>query len=138
MKLTLFLLFCTAPFVVISAQDSTKAKTPTIITKLAIGDTIAFNSESIKFMRIKDDSRCPMGVSCMWEGEAIAVLGFYENGNLKEEKEFVFGTNAIHPDNTKVIVTHKKKTIHGYNISPYPTSQQPIPQEEYCLELLIH
>ncbi len=138
MKLTLALFFYLVSFAIGTAQESKKFNTPKTITKLAIGDTIVFNSGSIKFLRIKDDSRCPTGVSCMWEGEVIAVLGFYENGNLKEEKEFVFGTKGIHPENTGVIATHEEKTIHGYNITPYPVSQQPIRPEEYCLEILMN
>ncbi|GAA4276588.1 hypothetical protein [Aquimarina mytili] len=136
MKATLFLLVFIAPLVLINAQDTLKADTPKV-TKLSIGNTIELNSNHIKFIKIKEDSRCPSDVTCMWAGQVTAIIGFYEKGVLKEEKEFIFGAQAINPDAIEEIAKTKEKTIYGYNVSPYPSSKKAIPTEEYCLELLI-
>ncbi len=137
MKYTLLLLLLIAPFVWVNAQDSIKVDSSKTITKLKVGDSVDLNSKHIKFIKVTEDSRCPSDVTCIWVGQATAIIGFYEDGVLIEEKEFIFGAKAINPNNTKEVLATKEKTIYGYTISPYPSTAKPIAPEEYCLELLI-
>jgi hypothetical protein len=34
--------------------------------------TVAGKEMSIRFVRVIEDSRCPIGVNCVWEGDAVA------------------------------------------------------------------
>ncbi|MEW7289265.1 hypothetical protein [Aquimarina sp. 2304DJ70-9] len=137
MKHALLLLLLIAPFIELTAQESIKVDSQKTIVKLNVGDSADFNSKRIKFIKVIEDSRCPSDVTCIWAGQATASIELYEDGILKEEKELVFGAKAINPNNTKEVLVTKEKTIYAYTISPYPLSEKPIIQEEYCLELLI-
>ncbi len=130
------LLFIT-PFVFINAQDTTKVDAPKIICKLKAGNTIEFDSKSLKFVKVIEDSRCPSGVDCMWAGEVKILIGFYENNSLIEEKEFVFSGKAGTPNDLKEIMLLDKKTVYGYSISPYPSSENTIDPSAYSLELIV-
>lgn len=132
----IILIFLTIPFTGYM-QDSTKIDSLKKVARLNIGNTKNFDSKGIKFIRVTEDSRCPKGVECIWPGEVKAIIGFYENDNLVEEKEFVFGVKAINPDQIKKIITIQDKEVYVYNISPYPTSEKPIDPATYYLELLI-
>ncbi len=133
--LVLFLIFGCIHCV--SAQDSMQVETPKIISKLKVGNTVKFNSKSIKFIKVLEDSRCPSDVDCMWAGEIKISLGIYDKNILIEEKEFVFGAQAINPENTTVLLKTDKKTILGYTVSPYPSSDKPINPTAYYLEFLM-
>jgi len=50
----------------------------------------------IEFIEITEDSRCPIGVICAWEGQAIAFLGFYKGEN--SHAEYSVTSRAGHPD----------------------------------------
>ena len=121
----------------LSAQDSTNTESPKIISKLKLGSVIEFDSKSIKFVKVMEDSRCPTGVSCMWEGQAKVQIELYENGKLLETKELIFGKTNINPKKQELVMTKGDKTVYAYTISPYPVNQQPIPEENYYLELII-
>ncbi len=121
----------------LSAQDSINTESPKIISKLKLGSLIEFDSKSIKFVEVMEYSRCPTGVSCMWEGQAKVQIEIYENGKLLETKELIFGKTNINPKKQEVVMTHEDKTVYAYTINPYPANQQPIPKENYYLELII-
>ncbi len=137
MKQILILLLFFTPFVLITAQDSTHVDPPKIVSRLKVGKMKDFNSKGIKFVSVIDDSRCPKGVTCIWEGEVKIIVGFYQDGKVTEEKELVFSSKTINPDNMKELLVTDKKTIYAYTVSPYPSSEKPIHPSEYYLELLI-
>jgi len=136
MKKLLVFLFLLFPFIGFM-QDSTEVDTPKIVTRVKVGKDLNFGTKSLKFIKIIEDSRCPKGTDCMWAGEAKALIGFYENKTLIEEKVFVFGTQGINKNKTKEIFAAGKKTIYGYAISPYPLADQLIDPKNYYLELFI-
>ncbi|MBQ4819015.1 hypothetical protein [Aquimarina sp. MMG016] len=137
MKHIICIIFCILSLNTINAQDSTKVEAPKIITKLKLGQTLDFNSTSIKFLRVTEDSRCPSGVNCIWAGQAKLIIGIYENDTLKEEKELVFGVKGINPKRMEEVFTIDKKTIYGYTVSPYPKDKEKIAPENYYLELVV-
>ncbi len=137
MKLTLLLFLFVMPCTLLHAQDSIQVATPKIITELSIGKSTDFDAKNIKFIAIKEDSRCPSDVTCMWAGQVTALLEIYSKGTLIEKKEFIFGSDAINPDHMKEILVVDQKTVYAYTIRPHPTSKQQIQPSEYYLELLI-
>ncbi len=137
MKKTIFLILFVIPFVSLLAQDSTKVDPPKIITKLKVGNTVDFNTKSIKFLKIVEDSRCPSDVTCIWAGQVKIVIGIYNGEILIEEKELIFGADGISPNHIKEVFKIDQKTVYSYNISPYPSAKTPIIPSEYYLELLV-
>ncbi len=136
MNKAILLILLTIPFFGYM-QDSTQVESPKIVARLKIGSTIDFEDKQIKFVRVIEDSRCPKGVDCMWPGEIKISIGVYENGALTQEKELIFGAQAVHSDQMQNIIKTNKKAIYGYNVSPYPSSEKPIDPKTYFLELLI-
>jgi len=118
-------------------QDTMEVEPPKNVTRLKVGKDIRFGDMCIKFIRVTEDSRCPQGVDCMWAGEVKALIGFYENGTLLEEKEFVFGAQAINKTQTKEIFVSPKKTMFAYHMSPEPSAEQRIDPKAYYLEFFI-
>lgn len=119
------------------AQDTTKIEIPKIISKLKIEHSLDFDSKSIKFVRVLEDSRCPTGVSCMWQGEVKILIEISENKKVIEEKELVFDSKSPSPDKAIQLLVTDEKTIYAFNVSPYPTSEGPIMKTAYFLELIV-
>lgn len=70
------------------------------------------------------DSRCPLGVECVWSGTAIIQATFHESGNSYTFKMSLQGFPTLgHTNDT---------TINGYKIGfiklePYPDANKPTP-----------
>lgn len=41
---------------------------------IALGETVQHNGHSIRFVSVVEDSRCPVDVTCVWEGRAKVAL----------------------------------------------------------------
>jgi len=100
---------------------------------LHIGQSANLKGEElqIKFLDVVEDSRCPRGVTCIWEGrisclveityrESIHNVVLTEPGltNFPSEKPF-------------------QQYTFTYHIEPYPEAGTDIAKEEYQLELKI-
>ena len=85
----------------------------------------------VQFTQIKEDSRCPKGVNCVWEGEAVAELVIGKTGS---------DTLALtyRPGREKAAVGRAS----GYNfklleVDPYPEKGTAIAKEDYRIMLEI-
>jgi hypothetical protein len=100
---------------------------------LRIGESAGINGEAlrIKFVEVTEDSRCPTGVVCVWEGRVschieIEYRGSFnrlvlsEPGSTGWPHEYVFEEYKI-----------------AYHVEPYPQAGSEIEQEEYRLELTV-
>jgi len=102
--------------------------------KLAINKS-AINNENqltIRIDSVLNDSRCPMDVECIWEGNAAVRFLFI---NDKEKTKFILNTYGGSNFRSDTI-------IDGYSIQlvklqPYPVSTKVISNDEYVAELLI-
>lgn len=137
MKRILFFIIFITPLYFLHAQDSIKVETPKIITKLKVDNRIDFDKKSIHFIKVINESRCPTGAQCIWAGQAIILIGIYENNILIEEKEITFGADGITPDSPKEILITDKKTVYGYQLKPHPSATAKTDFSNYYLELLI-
>ncbi|NBC84384.1 MAG: hypothetical protein GVY19_13535 [Bacteroidetes bacterium] len=108
--------------------------------KLVLNDTIELKKSVIYehddinlqlvFDGIKEDSRCPTGVNCIWPGNAKAALSIKVNN---EASDIELNT---HPDFQQTV------RISGYDvslvdISPYPKSDTIIDPGEYTIEIFM-
>lgn len=89
------------------------------------------NKFTILFTKVENDSRCPIGAACIWQGVATIKLTL-----KKENTEYLFTlhTQSLPQYNTDT-------TVGGYKIKliqldPYPVAQQPT-TNEYKAKLII-
>lgn len=69
----------------------------------------------ICFVRVTEDSRCPEGVVCIWQGNARAEFRYSGSGN----EPVVFGLNTYAGFTTDTIIGDYKFTLK--NVTPYPS-----------------
>ncbi|MFV0589816.1 MAG: hypothetical protein ACK5M7_00390 [Draconibacterium sp.] len=96
--------------------------------KLRLQEVYALPDQSlqIQIQRV-EDSRCPAGVVCVWEGEASVFL----NVGMQEIHELVLSTARI-----------PKDTVQNYefelaDVSPFPDISREISQEDYRVTLMV-
>jgi len=86
---------------------------------LALDETATFEEGgfNINFSEVLEDSRCPLGVDCVWEGRALVNLAVF---NATDTTNLVFATeNSINLDS---LIAHE---YGGYlleliAVNPYP------------------
>lgn len=100
---------------------------------LRVGQTAVIAGEqlSVTFASVTEDSRCPTGVMCFWEGNAqIAVV---VSKPRDEPETLLLNTNSSFPTSG---------TYFGYSVTlvhldPYPSANRPIPQRRYRATLVV-
>ncbi|MBK8943960.1 MAG: hypothetical protein IPM32_01695 [Ignavibacteriae bacterium] len=86
---------------------------------------------SIQFAELVGDSRCPLDVMCVWEGDAEVKLVFSKNNN---SEEFTLHT-AINYYNVDTLLFGYK--IQLLEVNPYPKLNVEIPPKDYKLKIKI-
>ena len=81
----------------------------------------------ICFDSLINDSRCPVGAECIWQGTAIIQASFHENGNSHTFKISLQGYPTLGNTNDT--------TINGYRIiftdlEPHPEVNKPVPRPQ--------
>lgn len=77
---------------------------------------------------IFNDSRCPTGIVCVWEGDAVAAFTLTKNNTVKS---FNLHTNSKFQNDTII----EGITIKLLKIAPYPNADQPINPTDYSVEI---
>ncbi len=103
------------------------------IIPLKIGEAVEINGESltIDFDKIIDDSRCPTGAECFWEGQAEVNLLW------NKTKELVVIMRAGQEDLAKDTIDNIVLTL--LDVRPYPDvkDELPIPAEAYVIDIQV-
>jgi hypothetical protein len=83
----------------------------------------------IKFLEVINDSRCPTGVSCPWEGEVDCMVRvtFQNNSN-----DLVLTRRGSQAGST-YFIDYKI----DFNVSPYPQANKTIDKSDYRLQLTV-
>lgn len=88
-----------------------------------------FNNETVKicYDKLLEDSRCPVGSQCFWQGQAIGEFSFHVNGN----KHTLRLSTLYSAKRTPLLRYSKDTTIGNYkiellDIDPYP-GEDPAP-----------
>jgi hypothetical protein len=100
---------------------------------LRLGETALITEAglSVTPQQIGEDSRCPVDAYCIWQGRVI-VVGVLSLGG--QAQPFTLGTLGGFAD-APAQVAAGAFTLSLVDVEPYPTSQAPIPQEDYLLTL---
>lgn len=92
---------------------------------------------SLVFKEVLSDSRCPVGVSCIWAGEIKVMVAVYQDKKiLKEETVTISGTNSR--ENIAWFSPYlpaDKRNIESINILPYPKEGVKIKSKEYYIQI---
>jgi hypothetical protein len=79
---------------------------------------------------VKNDSRCPIGVNCVWEGNAEIYLDLIMEGNYR----YVIILNTNNSFQTNTLVRNINFEIAG--LIPYPEINKPIDKKDYKVKIL--
>ncbi|WP_163516183.1 hypothetical protein [Gelidibacter japonicus] len=79
---------------------------------------------------IFNDSRCPTGFVCVWEGDAVAAFTLTKNNVVKS---FNLHVNKKFQNDTII----EGIAIKLLQITPYPVAHQPIDPDDYRAEISV-
>ena len=85
----------------------------------------------IKFLSVVADSRCPRGVTCIWEGEVSCMVAIKYRGSLRQMIITEPGSTSWPPE-----ISFEEYQIF-YHVEPYPEAGVNIPVAEYQLLLRV-
>ena len=91
----------------------------------------------IVFNELVSDSRCPEGVTCIWQGEASAVVSVYKNSKLIEDKTMVFSMKNME-ENKKWFskyLPEKQRKIKTIGVFPNPKQGVVVNKKDYYLKI---
>jgi len=101
--------------------------------ELRIGATASVpgTTSSVTFVRVSNDSRCPKGVTCVWEGDAVVELRVQSPGG--EPRVITLHVNPRF---------EQRATIDGVvvaldRLDPYPEADRPIAADGYVATLRV-
>lgn len=94
--------------------------------ELMTGKQYKYNGHVVEIKDIKD-SRCPLGVNCIWAGEA--VVKFDCKYDDEDKFSFLMDTN----DDTVFVVSNFRLKL--LQVSPLPDNDQNIRQEDYRVRI---
>lgn len=102
--------------------------------KLGVGDSATIEEVMFGFDEITEDSRCPTGTVCIWEGQATAALWVHRAlGHATEAERFSLTLRAGHPDLATRTVLSKRFTLLA--VEPYPAAGVRIDPKQYVIRL---
>lgn len=111
-------------------KNSVPSKNPPVTSTLPygkvtlrVGERAVFAQSSLTLLKVKDDSRCATGVTCIWAGtvkaEVMSVSGM--------------GTSTDTIELGKTLTT-EAESISLLSVAPYPTQGVAIGQADYRVE----
>lgn len=105
---------------------------PDVAFSLPLGKTagVSGSSTRITFRQVREDSRCPKSVVCVWEGDARIELTVSREGS-PGETTFL---NLRSPDKEAQV---GGLLIRFVSLAPYPATPEPSAPRQYVAELVI-
>lgn len=103
------------------AQNETNSSDGTVTIGLNKKMTIPGSKIALEFNQVSEDSRCPVDVTCVWEGIAVVDL---KATNGIETKNFQLATKDFEPKNNKKSINYAGYKISLQDVRPYPGGKQ--------------
>ena len=98
---------------------------------LAPGESFFLQDLAVKFDGVSADSRCPLGVTCIWEGDAVVELVATDPPSPGQALEL--HTAGQFPREA----THGRYLIRLVALSPQPREGQPVAAQDYRATLRV-
>jgi hypothetical protein len=93
---------------------------------LAIGESIALpDALTLTFEAVVEDSRCPTGTDCVWEGDAAVRVRLDERG--KAPATYVLHTSG----RFQQAFEHAGVQVRLVKVAPHPAANAPIRPQDY-------
>jgi hypothetical protein len=110
--------------------------TATVLTAsltLAVGQTLTVEGHPVRvtFVEVASDSRCPTGVTCIWEGEAIVNLRVEREGGEPADLQLHAGGR----EPREAAIAGLRITLD--RLEPHPHADRPIAPGDYRVFLSI-
>lgn len=91
---------------------------------LAVGEMVTVDALDVTFVAVREDSRCPEGVDCVWAGNAAIELALAEAGAEPARIELNtnpdFATRATYRDHVvELLELHPRPRAEGGERGPY-------------------
>lgn len=118
----------------LQSQAQTKQRSPKIVAQLKVGQSYTVGSQSLKFVRVSSDSRCPEGVTCVWQGEVKIMVAIYSNKKEVSETKVL---NISPGKESPFVAEIEGKVFQVFSVSPYPKKGEAIATDEYRLNLIV-
>ena len=99
---------------------------------LPIGQEASITGEDliISFEDVTEDSRCPLNVTCIWEGRASSLVRFTHDGATSDML-------LTEPGLTDRAVAEFADYRVTFNLKPYPGEVADITKDDYYLQLTV-
>jgi len=100
---------------------------------LSSGQTASIQGEGLqlKFIEVVNDSRCPHGVTCVWQGQASCLV---EITYLESSHRVTLVQPGLTEDPSRIDFA---EYIIGFNLTPYPQAGKEIEESDYRLQLVV-
>jgi len=100
---------------------------------LRIGESATIKGEElqVRFLEVTEDSRCPTGVVCIWEGRVSSLVEITYQESLHRVELTEPGLTSWPPEYPF------KEYMIAYHVEPYPQAGAEITAEDYRLFLRI-
>lgn len=139
MKKLLFLAFVVAAMLMACNKDDDSNSKSVELNKpfnLALNETAELETDGtrITFLGIAEDSRCPTGVNCIWEGEAVVDFLVIKG------KDLLAVPLTTNPRDGQVLNDNFTAFGHGVKllqVMPYPETGCSIEEKDYVVRLII-
>jgi hypothetical protein len=122
MKYVLFLLTCFSFLGYTNHHDGYIAD-----AEIKVGQEVSISSQqlTLKFLSVSEDSRCPQGTNCIWEGNGKVNIELTPTG----QTSYVVELNTVM--SLKSEATYLNSKISLLDLQPYPSAGSTIQQSEY-------
>lgn len=116
-----------------AVMEPTVAAEPGVAFSLAIGKTAAINGSGtrITFRQVREDSRCPTDVTCVWAGDAKIEVTISRNGTPDDIKIL-----SLTPPNNET--TSGDLQIRLVGLTPVPRQSDGNPSRAYVAQLVVN
>ena len=100
-------------------ETSTELQKGTIT--IAVGERKKVGELQIQFKEVLEDSRCPTGTTCIWQGRARILVETSKDGMTVEKSEIIFGKLQNGEIENHTFYKSGNTSITATAINPYPS-----------------
>ena len=103
----------------------------TVLLRIGEQKQLGASELRVVFEKVQSDSRCPIGVTCVWEGDAVVEVIVRDSAAVRAR----FSLHT-HPKGVQE-GTHGSFVLRLVALEPHPTKEGPPKPDEYRLRLQI-
>ena len=105
--------------------------------KLTVGDATTTASGSFGFEKITEDSRCPTGVTCIWQGRVVALMWASPCGSADDPGAERFSLTLEAGQADLATKTVQGKRFRLLEVEPYPDAKRRIDPSRYVITVQV-